>query len=89
MLKKLFLEIKSKYIYNLITGAYVKIKFSDLSVTTVGKTGLLPTFKNFFCLLEEGVKRNPNPIRLIGLGGRLNLVIKKSRQIDFIEVLDQ
>jgi hypothetical protein len=66
----------------------VKIKFSDFAVSSVSKTGPTPPLKSFFGLLESGIQRNSNPIRLLGIGVRLHSVIKKNAQLDFIDVLD-
>ena len=81
-------ELLYKDIYNFASGIFVKIKFSDFSVTSVSKTGSSLSLESFFALLDKGIQRNSNPIRLLGLGVRLHSVINKSLQLDFIEVLD-
>jgi DNA polymerase-4 len=86
--EELYSEILYKDKYNFTSGIFVKIKFSDFSVTTVSKTGPSPSFESFFGLLEKGIRRNSNPIRLLGLGVRLHSIINKISQLEFIDFLD-
>jgi len=86
--EELYSELLYKDKYNFTSGIFVKIKFSDFSVTTVSKTGPSPSIESFFGLLEKGIQRNSNPIRLLGLGVRLHSIINKIRQLEFIDFLD-
>ena len=70
-----------------LSGIFLKVKFSDFSVTTVSKARLKPTFENYFSLLQEGIGRNPNPIRLLGVGVRLKSREIEEQQLDFLELL--
>ena len=85
--EELYSELLYKDKYNSTSGIFVKIKFSDFSVTSVSKTDSTPSLESFFSLLERGIQRNSNPIRLLGIGVRLHSVIKKNIQLDFIDVL--
>ena len=60
-----------------IKTLFVKVKFSDFKSTTVERGLIELNGKNFWALLEEGVKRRNLPIRLLGLGARLKTKDKK------------
>ncbi len=49
---------------------FIKIKFSDFSVTTVERSFGLVEVESFIALLREGLARNDLPVRLLGLGVR-------------------
>jgi DNA polymerase-4 len=54
-----------------IQKAYVKIKFSDFSTTTVERVGTAATLTDYQELLTDGLVRRDLPVRLLGLGVRL------------------
>jgi DNA polymerase-4 len=55
-----------------IQKAYVKIKFSDFSTTTVERVGTTATLADYQELLADGLARRDLPVRLLGLGVRLS-----------------
>ena len=85
--KELLEEIEAEDKKNQVAGIFLKVKFSDFSVTTVSKAKLKPTFEHYFSLLPEGISRNPNPIRLLGVGVRLRTDDIEQQQLDFWKLL--
>ncbi len=55
-----------------IRKAYVKIKFNDFSTTTVERVGTTATLDDYRELLLDGLARRDLPVRLLGLGVRLD-----------------
>lgn len=56
-----------------IRGIFVKIKFNDFQQTTLERTGLTDlSLHNFASLLEAAFERGQRPVRLLGLGVRLD-----------------
>lgn len=53
-----------------IRGAFVKLRFSDFTVTTAEVAAVRPDRDLFLRLLERAVARNPRPARLAGVGYR-------------------
>ncbi|HZX29353.1 MAG TPA: DNA polymerase IV [Telluria sp.] len=51
---------------------YVKIRFADFRHTTVECAGAAPDLAVYLRLLETGWRRGARPVRLLGLGVRLN-----------------
>lgn len=51
-----------------IKAAFVKLRFSDFSITTVQQISSLPTKQEYFALCAEAFRRKPLPVRLLGLG---------------------
>lgn len=54
-----------------IHKAFVKLKFSDFSSTTVERVGTAAVDSDYRQLLIEGWQRREMPVRLIGIGVRL------------------
>ena len=54
-----------------ITGALVKVKFSDFIQTTTEHATAVPTERIFLSLLADGWARQRRPVRLLGVGYRL------------------
>jgi DNA polymerase-4 len=54
-----------------IQGAFVKLKFSDFTQTTVERALVVPEIAVFNDLLAEGWARKAMPVRLLGVGYRL------------------
>jgi len=55
-----------------IKGAFVKVKFSDFTSTTVERSGSRPSHHDYECLMQEALNRSSLPVRLLGLGVRLD-----------------
>ncbi|RKX31047.1 MAG: DNA polymerase IV [Verrucomicrobia bacterium] len=53
-----------------VSKIFLKLKFANFSKTTVERTGLKPSRKNYTHLLAEGFGRSGQPVRLIGVGVR-------------------
>lgn len=51
---------------------FVKIKFNDFSTTTVERVGTCAVDADFRALISEGLRRKNLPVRLLGVGVRLN-----------------
>lgn len=51
---------------------FVKIKFNDFSTTTVERAGTCAVDADFRTLISEGLRRKNIPVRLLGVGVRLN-----------------
>lgn len=54
-----------------IKGAFVKVKFSDFTSTTVERAGSKPSPEDYRLLMQEALSRHALPVRLLGLGVRL------------------
>lgn len=54
-----------------IQKAFIKIKFNDFSSTTVEKAGTTARISDYRELLAEGLARKPLPVRLLGIGVRI------------------
>ena len=66
-----------------VSKLFLKLKFSDFKTTTkeCGGTELLT--KTYISLLEEAFERNPNPVRLLGVGVRFEDVSRlDERQLE-------
>jgi len=55
-----------------ISKAFVKVKFSDFTATTLERTGTKPSLPVYRELMTDALTRNPLPVRLLGLGVRLS-----------------
>lgn len=71
----------------LINKAFVKVKFSDFTSTTLEKMGTTPDLATYRALMEEAVQRQQKPIRLLGIGVRLidTETEQKSIQLDLFK----
>ena len=67
-LKRRINKLDSSY---LTTKAFIKIKFSDFTTTTLEKSGTSARLTVYQTLLSEAIQRNNNPVRLLGIGVRL------------------
>ena len=65
-----------------VQKAFVKIKFNDLSTTTVEKMGTRLFEDDYRLLLLEGLERKSLPVRLMGLGVRLTPEKKDQLSLD-------
>ncbi len=64
----------------LVSKAFVKVKFSDFTTTTLERAGTGATMDDYVGLLEEAVLRKPLSIRLLGLGVRFDEPVAKAQQ---------
>ena len=55
-----------------VKSAFIKIRFSDFTRTTVERAGLSLTVENFQALLRQGLSRKSLNVRLLGLGVRFH-----------------
>lgn len=56
-------------------NAFVKVKFSDFSTTTLERAGTTPSLVVFQQLLIDAIARKPLPVRLLGVGVRLHTAL--------------
>ncbi len=56
------------------TGAFVKVRFADFHTTTLERTGVPPDVRVFGALFRAAAARSHRPIRLLGLGVRVEPV---------------
>ncbi|AFU98854.2 DNA polymerase IV [Simiduia agarivorans] len=54
-----------------ISGCFVKVKFSDFSVTTLARAGIKPGACLYKSLFSEALDRHNLPVRLLGIGVKL------------------
>ncbi|MCB1122289.1 MAG: DNA polymerase IV, partial [Verrucomicrobiae bacterium] len=70
LLDELQTDLAKRHLESKVAKLFVKLKFSDFKTTTrecLGTNILLDTYQE---LLEEAFSRNPNPVRLLGVGVR-------------------
>ena len=71
LFEQLLGRIESANASESIHKAFVKLKFSDFSSTTVERVGTAAVESDYRQLLIEGWQRREMPVRLIGIGVRL------------------
>lgn len=71
-----------------IKGQFVKIKFRDFVITTVEMSSTDSNMDNYITLCEQGYARGNKPVRLLGLGVRLNSGEKESSTCSTHQQLD-
>ncbi|NIC35362.1 DNA polymerase IV [Halomonas desiderata] len=54
-----------------VSGAFVKVRFDDFSLTTLDSRGASPSAETFASLMEQAWARQRRPVRLLGVGVRL------------------
>jgi len=64
-------RIEAAKAWHAIDKAFIKLKFSDFTTTTVERVGTKAVEADYQSLLMEGWERKGKPVRLIGLGVRL------------------
>lgn len=60
-----------------VSKAFVKVKFSDFSTTTLERTGTTNQIGCYRGLMQEALNRKPSPVRLLGIGVRFNELLKQ------------
>lgn len=75
--------------YSILKG-FVKVKFDDFTSTTLERMGTVASEQDYQQLLAEAVSRRCRPVRLLGLGVRLQEVVGGDafEQLDFFESLE-
>jgi DNA polymerase-4 len=73
MVPELLVEIQTKASDRAIREAFVKVKFSDFTRTSCQRATAAPDTGTFLDLLAAAFRRNPNPVRLLGVGVRFQL----------------
>ena len=63
-------DLKKSESTDQVKSAFIKIRFSDFTRTTVERAGLALTVENFQALLRQGLSRKSLNVRLLGLGVR-------------------
>lgn len=71
LLDDLLRRIERANASTLVQKAFVKIKFRDFSTTTVEKAGTSARISDYRELMQEGLSRKSLPVRLLGVGVRL------------------
>ena len=65
-------DLKKSGATDQVKSAFIKIRFSDFTRTTVERAGLALTVENFQALLRQGLSRKSLNVRLLGLGVRFH-----------------
>jgi DNA polymerase-4 len=68
-----------------IKSLFVKVRFDDFSITTLEGLGRAPRLERFLPLLEEAWARRCRPVRLLGVGVRLEAP-ESTRQLTLFDV---
>jgi|TARA_B110000971_G_scaffold80561_1_gene82697 DNA polymerase-4 len=69
-----------------IQNSFLKLKFNDFTQTTIERHNSKPVLVNLSSLCEEAWLRKKLPVRLVGIGVKLNDLTENSGQLDlFIE----
>jgi len=68
--------------YYRIQNSFLKMKFSDFSKTTVERSHCSPIEQDLSSLCEEAWQRGKMPVRLLGIGVRLNDLTESGGQLD-------
>jgi DNA polymerase-4 len=65
-----------------INHSFLKMKFNDFSQTTVERQHCNPTLKDLTMLCEQAWQRGQIPVRLLGVGVRLNDLTENGGQME-------
>ena len=68
--------------YYRIQNSFLKMKFNDFSQTTVERSYCSPVERDLSILCEEAWQRGKIPVRLLGIGVRLNDLTESGGQLD-------
>lgn len=69
-------------------NCFLKMKFSDFTQTTVERQQSKPVLADLQALCEEAWLRRKLPVRLLGIGVKLNDLTEKSGQLDLFDGVD-
>ncbi|MFT5598652.1 MAG: DNA polymerase-4 [Gammaproteobacteria bacterium] len=72
-----------------IQNSFLKIKFSDFTQTTIERQDSKPDLVDISSLCEEAWLRKKSPVRLLGIGVKLNDLTENSGQLDLFIDSDQ
>ncbi|MFT4650069.1 MAG: DNA polymerase-4 [Polaribacter sp.] len=70
-------------------NSFLKMKFKDFTQTTIERQGSTPILADYRCLCEEAWLRKKLPVRLLGIGVKLNDLTENSGQLDLFMDTDQ
>jgi DNA polymerase-4 len=70
-------------------NSFLKMKFSDFTQTTIERQGCTAILADYRSLCEEAWLRKKLPVRLLGIGVRLNDLTENSGQLDLFVDSDQ
>ena len=68
---------------------FIKIKFSDFNQTTVEMVSNSDEAENYYALCEEGFSRGNKPVRLLGVGVRIqpqNNTVSAEADVDQLQL---
>ncbi|MFT6372090.1 MAG: DNA polymerase-4 [Gammaproteobacteria bacterium] len=65
-----------------IQNSFLKLKFNDFTQTTIERNNSKPIFADLSSLCEEAWLRKKLPVRLVGIGVKLNDLTENSDQLD-------
>ncbi len=68
-----------------VQSGFLKMKFHDFEQTTVERKNMKPVLANFEQLCEEAWNRKGIPVRLLGIGARLDDLTTGSGQLELFE----
>ena len=80
-----FDDMQNKSYFERANKAFLKLKFSDFSKTSIETTGSDFSLEHYQSLLQQAFHRNPLPVRLIGIGIRLDDKAAVHHQLDFFD----
>ena len=72
-----------------IHNSFLKMKFRDFSQTTIERMHSRPNMPDFSILCEEAWQRGKIPVRLLGVGVRLNDLTESSGQLELFEPMKE
>ncbi|MFU8803030.1 MAG: DNA polymerase IV [Bradymonadaceae bacterium] len=83
LIKSLKKRLDRKEVGEAIRGIFVKVKFDDFQQTTLERTELRePSLNNYAALLEMAYARGERPVRLLGVGVRLEVDEEGVQQLE-------
>ncbi len=68
-----------------VQSGFLKMKFHDFEQTTIERKNMKPVLENFEQLCEEAWQRRRVPVRLLGIGARLDDLSMGSGQLELFE----
>jgi DNA polymerase IV len=72
LFEEVMADLKKSDAMDQVKSAFVKIRFSDFSRTTVERAGIELSLESYLDLLREGLGRKSLNVRLLGVGVRFH-----------------
>ena len=72
-----------------VSKLFVKLKFADFQQTTVECVGTVPAIAQYRRLMETGYQRGNQPVRLLGLGVRLDASLSDEHRREQLSLFDE